>query len=254
MGGRACKLMFILLAVPGRADTVPGHEKERNDEHQESIIRLGRDIVLRSSRDHNLFSVSNAESHLIVRALNLSGGNLAEKRFPSREVDRIVFFGNADRAGLVNKTALPVDAFGGSGDFAFWGGSGHSRIVGGTGHNLLIAARANNFLVGNRQADVLIAGGRNNQILGTDGDDVLMGTLASDTLVGGAGNNELFEISSLGASIVPSSDAVPVVNAVYRVLSGGVLAGSLPSCSWWQQALVFCHYPGIRLRQHTELQ
>jgi Ca2+-binding RTX toxin-like protein len=130
------------------------------------------------------------------------------------DVQRIRFFGHEGDDSITNLTAIPSEAYGGTGRDTMVGGSaadyldtgegedvasgngGHDTLFAGPhgvedGFNILNGDAGNDWLFGTEGDDELHGGSGNDLMGGFGGDDVLDGGSDNDALVGGVGDDTL---------------------------------------------------------------
>ncbi|MFQ6048486.1 MAG: hypothetical protein ACE5K7_03900, partial [Phycisphaerae bacterium] len=88
--------------------------------------------------------------------------------------------------------ALPIWAFGGTGDDDFSGGAGADYLAGGAGNDSLVAGDGQDQLLGGDGQDLLYGDGGADVIYAGAGDDYVRGGSGSDQLYGDDGNDEIY--------------------------------------------------------------
>jgi Ca2+-binding RTX toxin-like protein len=124
----------------------------------------------------------------VVATLTTSAGTIS-KSFPSVEVFKIVFKGNAGDDWFQNNTAIPSDAWGGKGNDTLIGGSANDRLFGEAGNDVLDGRGGDDRLVGGEGSNTLLGGAGNDYLLGQQrgtGKNVMDGGSGRDVMVVGS--------------------------------------------------------------------
>lgn len=172
----------------------------------ETLVRIEngqRVLVLNGSDNDDSFFVSGTGTTVLVSSTSIRG--------KAENIQRVRFFGNGgnDNFGAPSGFAVPIEAFGGSGDDSLTGGQaddrldgeagndtvtgrgGNDRLQGGSGMDLLSGDAGADILEGGDGDDVLQGGADGDSLFGDAGIDTLSGDAGDDSLSGGAGNDHL---------------------------------------------------------------
>jgi Ca2+-binding RTX toxin-like protein len=114
------------------------------------------------------------------------------KAFPLSAVAGIQFYGYGGNDVFVNKSNVPVVAYGGDGDDSLTGGDGSDKLYGEGGNDTLVGNAGNDVLSGQDGNDTLDGGLGFDYLYGGNGNDTLNGGTDDDKLYGGNGDDKLY--------------------------------------------------------------
>jgi Ca2+-binding RTX toxin-like protein len=123
----------------------------------------------------------NIPDLLTVSLANINSPQVAA--FDPTAVTKIIFHGFGGNDFVDNRTAVPMLAYGGTGNDTFLGGSGTDILVGGSG---------NNYLDSRTGSSTLFGGSGTNELFGDDGVTSLYGGSGTNYIFGGNGYDYLY--------------------------------------------------------------
>ena len=169
-----------------------------------------------------VLSVRQVDAELIVYAK--SGNGLGQNIFrtSAENVDAIVMKGFGGNDQIINRTELPSQIFGGTGNDLVVGGTGSDSLFGGTGNDRLVGdfgSTPTNISTTTLGSDDVLAGGDGNDvIMGVGGDDIINGGSGDDNLFGGSGNDQISGAEGIdklagdeGADVLSGNDGDDVI-------------------------------------------
>ena len=118
-----------------------------------------------------------------------NGGGFQTEYFPASEVTDFRFNGNDGNDHIVNRTELPLLAYGNRGNDRLIGGRGNDELHGGPGNDVLNGFVGDDSLHGDYGNDILSGWHGNDELYGWFGDDVILGGTGDDYISGYFGND-----------------------------------------------------------------
>jgi Ca2+-binding RTX toxin-like protein len=131
----------------------------------------------------------NLPDLLTVSLANINTPQVAA--FDPTLVTKIVVTCHAGNDLVDNRTSVPMNAIGGSGNDILLGGSGDDFLSAGTGNSYLDGRGGNNTLIGGPGTDVLFGGDGYCSLYAGSGTNYLFGGIGDDNLYGGSGHSRL---------------------------------------------------------------
>jgi len=118
-----------------------------------------------------------------------NGNGFQTEYFPASEVTDFRFNGNDGDDHIVNRTELPLLAYGNRGNDRLIGGRGNDELHGGPGDDVLNGFLGDDSLHGDYGNDILSGWHGNDELYGWFGDDVILGGTGDDYISGYFGND-----------------------------------------------------------------
>ena len=140
-----------------------------------------------SSGDDTVFvRIANGE---VQARYQTNGGEFQTESFRESEVTDFRFNGNDGDDHIVNRTELPLLAYGNRGNDRLIGGRGNDELHGGPGNDVLNGFIGDDSLHGDYGNDILSGWHGNDELYGWFGDDVILGGTGDDYISGYFGND-----------------------------------------------------------------
>lgn len=118
-----------------------------------------------------------------------NGNGFQTEYFPESEVTDFRFNGNDGNDHIINRTELPLLAYGNRGNDRLIGGRGNDQLHGGPGNDVLNGFIGDDSLHGDWGNDILSGWHGNDKLYGWYGDDVILGGTGDDYISGYLGND-----------------------------------------------------------------
>ncbi len=187
-------------------------------------VRGGVLYLYGSSSDDTII-IAPTNNVRIVEVSGTIGGRSFDLLF--RGASKLVVSAGAGNDFVENDTALPMLAYGGSGDDTLIGGSGNDTLFGEDGNDVLIGNAGNDQLYGGNGNDTLSGGPGYDTLNGGNGDDVLDGGNDGcvDVLIGGAGADTFYVETHMLIDQIRPRDIV----RDFSDLQGDIYINSIPN-------------------------
>ncbi len=118
-----------------------------------------------------------------------NGSDFQTEYFPESEVTDFRFNGNDGNDHIINRTELPLLAYGNRGNDRLIGGRGNDELHGGPGNDVINGFIGDDSLHGDWGNDIISGWHGNDKLYGWYGDDVMLGGTGDDYISGYLGND-----------------------------------------------------------------
>ena len=134
-------------------------------------VQFGENIItVHGDESDNQVEVSfvDKETHVVIDA---GTAQAQHHKFPTDQVDRLVFYGKAGNDAVFADVDFPLSLFGDDGDDNLNGGKNGDRIIGGSGNDTINGNGGDDYINGVYDDDVINGGDGDDRIYGSSGDD-----------------------------------------------------------------------------------
>lgn len=210
----------------GVADTLYGGDSAGADTSADTLVAVGKALLLGNAGDDSLSGASDATlrggqgndtltggtgtlaggaflygdkgSDSLIATISTTSPARADSLYGGQDADYLAIAKNAD--GTFVGFNVTLFAYGGEGADSVFGGDVGDSLLGGEadaavtldGNDSLFGRNGKDTLVGGAGNDSLIGGNDTDSLIGGDGNDSLVGGSQADTLIGGNGNDFFF--------------------------------------------------------------